>query len=290
MSDALALERSYKLIFAKTGKPKELRRHARKVFKRQDVAVIVPEVMVKITSFSTRGRSIREHANYICRNGKNPVYDSSDTLLNPGGANDRKAITAHVEAVEAADPAIRKNARLTMNMVLSMPPNTESGAFRDSVRTFLADHFDNHDYLYTFHTDTVCEHAHVFVPMLGHDGQRINPRKDDIARWREGFADRLERNGILANATPAPSRNQKTQREPKRWEPSPIDERVGYGATVNLSTEAHVKVIAAWRIIQQDFADREDHAMAKSIGDFVQAHFGVTERDRASQVLEDYSR
>jgi hypothetical protein len=65
---------------------------------------------------------------------------------------------------------------------------------------------------------------------------------------------------------------------------------VGYGATVNLSTEAHVKVIAAWRIIQQDFADREDHAMAKSIGDFVQAHFGVTERDRASQVLEDYSR
>jgi len=81
-----------------------------------------------------------------------------------------------------------------------MPPGTEKEGFREATKEFLKEEFGNHDYHYVFHDNKDHYHAHVVVPMVDRDLKRINPRKEDIQRWRETFSNELEKEGILANA------------------------------------------------------------------------------------------
>ena len=53
---------------------------------------------------------------------------------------------------------------------------------------------------------------HLTVKTAGLDGNRLNPRKSDIQRWREGFAEALRDQGIDATTT---SRLHRTTHE--RW-------------------------------------------------------------------------
>ncbi|MFV0275823.1 MAG: relaxase/mobilization nuclease domain-containing protein, partial [Parahaliea sp.] len=220
-------DKAFRLVFAKTGKPRVQREHAKRVLKKaKQTRVPIPEVMVKITSFSKSGR-LGDHLSYISRNGKNPVYDAADSELGKPGAEQREALRDHERGVEDVDRKGHKNKRLTCNLILSMPPGTPSEAFRASVREMLAEQFANYDYIYTFHDDTDQEHAHVSVPMMGFDGKRLNPRKGDLAQWRERFAGALERNGIPANAMPAIAQNRQTlRRESRRY---PQTELSGFG-------------------------------------------------------------
>jgi hypothetical protein len=93
-----------------------------------------------------------------------------------------------------------------MNLMLSMPAGTETGAFEPAVREFLSEQFQAHDHLFTFHGDRDHYHAHVVVGLQGQDGRWLNPRKHDLLAWRQSFAASLERHGIAAEATPACSR------------------------------------------------------------------------------------
>jgi type IV secretory pathway VirD2 relaxase len=51
----------------------------------------------------------------------------------------------------------------------------------------------------------------------GRDGQRLNPRKEDLRRWREVFAQRLRARGIEAEATPQCTRGARHLNE-RVWE------------------------------------------------------------------------
>jgi hypothetical protein len=60
--------------------------------------------------------------------------------------------------------------------------------------------------LHTFETDPDPHparhpHVHLTVKTAGFDGTRLNPRKPDLQRWREGFADALREQGIEATTT-----------------------------------------------------------------------------------------
>ena len=60
--------------------------------------------------------------------------------------------------------------------------------------------------LHTFETDSDPNpsrhpHVHLTVKAAGFDGTRLNPRKPDLQRWREGFAEALREHGIDATAT-----------------------------------------------------------------------------------------
>lgn len=148
-----------------------------------------PEVMVKITSFAKNSSTVTDHLSYICRNGEVPIYDSYDRDV----SEERFAgdITRETEDIKG---------RKTMNMILSMPEGTEKDGFQEATREFLRNEFSDHDYHYVFHDDKGHFHAHVVVPMVDRELNRINPRKEDIQRYREGFAESLEKEGILANA------------------------------------------------------------------------------------------
>ena len=108
--------------------------------------------------------------------------------------------------------------RESFHLVLSMPEGTDELAVKRAARDFAAREFSGHAYVmaqHTFETDPDPEpsrhpHVHLIVKARGDDLVRLNPRKADLQRWREGFAQALNEHGIDAAAT---KRMQRLQRQ-----------------------------------------------------------------------------
>ena len=110
--------------------------------------------------------------------------------------------------------------RDAFHLVLSMPTRTDPLSVQRAARDFATREFAGFQYamvLHTFETDPdprPSPHPHVYlmVKAVGLDGVRLNPRKADLQRWREGFAEALREHGIEATTT---SRIHRTTHE--RW-------------------------------------------------------------------------
>ena len=88
-----------------------------------------------------------------------------------------------------------------------MPPGTNPIAVKDAVRAFAIETFGaNHDYVFVQHLDDKHPHVHLTVRSQGYNGKRLNPRKADLATWRERFAGELRLRGVAAEATPRRTR------------------------------------------------------------------------------------
>lgn len=169
-----------------------------------------PEVMVKITNRLGAGKgmaAIREHLSYISRNGKLELETDTGEFL-----SDKPSIVEYSQEWKAQVrgkpiPEVSKR-REAFNMILSMPSGTPDKAVKDAARAFLKEEFGGkHRYCFTLHIDTDKPHVHACVlaaPVK--KGKRLNPRKADLQRWREGFAEQLRDIGIDANATPRRTR------------------------------------------------------------------------------------
>jgi hypothetical protein len=165
-----------------------------------------PEVMVKITSKKNAGKgmaTIRNHLDYISRNGKVMLEDHEGRLLNA------RADVNDVKKDWAADiPEISYRCE-TMNVMFSMKKGTPPEVVNEAVREYLKEEFGGkHEYLFALHTDTDNPHVHVVIKMspIHKKDKRLNPRKNDLQRWREGFAENLRKLGVDANATPRKTR------------------------------------------------------------------------------------
>jgi len=173
-------------------------------------------------------------------------------------------------------------------MMLSMPAGTDKTAFELAVGDFLDGEYAAFDYVYAFHDDRDHYHAHVVVGLLGSDGRWLNPRKNDIAQWRQSFASRLEGRGIAARATPSYSRGKPkagyrrdlaeagkrgTRRVPR---PAPT-----YDA--EKEKDAIEKRAQAWTRIAKHYREAGDEAAAEQISGFVADSFSGREApDRAA--------
>lgn len=249
-----------------------------------------PQVMVKITSFAGSREGLAAHLDYISRNGKNEVFDPTGSPFSAIGAQmglaGRDALQ-HYGGELAAGPIPegpvgkkkgRPRSRVSMNLMLSMPAGTDTGAFELAVRDFLSEQFRAHDHLFTFHDDRDHYHAHVVVGLQSHDGRWLNPRKGDLLTWREGFAASLERHGIPAEATPAYSRGKgkdgyrrdleelgrRGARE--RPDPSPSFE-------AEIEERAIRRRAAAWTRIAAHYTEAGDREAADAIRGYVADHF-----------------
>jgi len=56
-------------------------------------------------------------------------------------------------------------------------------------------------YVFAAHDDEAHPHVHQSLQVRGPDGRRLNPRRQDLRRWRERFAEQLRAHGVEANAT-----------------------------------------------------------------------------------------
>lgn len=213
-----------------------------------------PEVMVKISGGARGAKQLREHLNYITRNGEltaETPHGNLEGREDVAGAaqawwtNRGESVSRH-----------RANSRETVNMVLSMPPGTDrdkllAGARLFASRTFAA----NHDYLLVEHRDTNHPHVHLTVRALGHDLTRLNPKKADLQAWREGLALELRAQGLMAEATPRRARGVVTKH--KRQALFHMDRDVRAGNTKRVPRVQRAKIAEAVREITQQVAAGE---------------------------------
>ena len=163
-----------------------------------------PEVMVKISGGGKGMRQVKAHLDYISRNGLVTLENEEGQLITGREAVRDLRDEWKYGQYGIAEEAQRKEA---FNIVLSMPPGTDRMSVNDAARAFAATEFSsNHAYVFAAHDDEPHPHVHLCVKALGLDGTRLNPRKADLQRWRESFAEALRQRGIDANATPRTAR------------------------------------------------------------------------------------
>ena len=181
------------------------------------VARRAPEVMVKVTGRTRDGGHLKAHLDYISRNGA-LALDGPDGERLDGRAEVHALARAWAEEF-AMEPGRRRDASISLSIVLSMPAGTDAARLHDAARAFAAETFgERFPYVFALHDEGRHPHVHLTVRRLGREGERLNPRKADLQIWREGFARALRDRSIEAEATPRRTRGvtRKAERTPIR--------------------------------------------------------------------------
>ncbi len=177
------------------------------------IAGRAPEVMVKVTGRTRDGAHLKAHLDYISRNGELTLEDQDGALLR--GREDVREAAGDWAALADLDSGRRANSPMSLSLVLSMPRETDPIAMRDAAGDFARSAFGGRfDYVMALHTDAGHPHVHLSVRALGYGGERLNPKKADLAAWRQRFAETLRDRGIEAEATPRRARG--VVRKPER--------------------------------------------------------------------------
>lgn len=252
----------------------------------------VPEVIVKISGSGRGMKRIKSHIEYISRNGSVDLEDQYGE-----SARGMQAVNDILDEWRYGGFPIAEesNKREAFNIVLSMPPGTDREAVTNAAREFAQDEFSkNYSYVFATHTDEKHPHVHLCVKSMGRDGTRLNPRKADLQQWRERFAEKLNANGIEANATRRPVRG-KTIKSVKQQaihiqkrgiknrnhqgQMEAVIDTVQYGieaanplaAKISKSREHVVKHFKAASLILERSSNPKDKELAKEIDVFVRA-------------------
>ena len=178
-----------------------LRDRARAIRQRLQATVVrrAPQVMVKVTGGGRGVAAIAAHLRYISKNGRLPVEDDRGAVRE--GKDGLLELAEQWRHAGALIPE-RSSRREAFNLMLSMPAGTPAEAVQSAARTFARTELSNHRYAMMLHTHQANPHVHLSVRAEGKDGQRLNPRKADLRRWRETFAEKLRELGIEAEASP----------------------------------------------------------------------------------------
>lgn len=166
---------------------------------RNTVRKSAPEVMVKISGGGKSFQLVKNHLDYISRNGDVTLEDQSGNIFSGRAEVRDMQAEWRIGGYPISDEVGSKAA---FNIVLSMPPGTDRKGVTDAARDFANAEFgDNYSYVFATHDDEKHPHVHLCVKAMGQDGTKLNPRKADLQRWRELFAEKLQDYGIEANAT-----------------------------------------------------------------------------------------
>lgn len=177
-----------------------VREHLQHIVKR------TPQVLVRISGGGKGMGRIRAHLDYISRHGQLALEDQDGERHL--GKEDLAWLGYSWQAggMPIAEESGRREA---LNIVLSMPAGTDAFALQAAARAFAAAEFGGHQYAMVLHTldgdpsrtASAHPHVHLCVKVAGDDGRRLNPRKQDLQRWRDAFAQRLREHGIDAAAS-----------------------------------------------------------------------------------------
>lgn len=176
----------------------------------QSAALKKPEVMVKIPPRKGAANgigAIRNHLDYISRNGKLDVEDQ-DGLIYAGKKQIHDGVANAWKALGVPEKSRKRQA---INVVLSMPPGTNPAAVKNASREFASEQFEGHQFAFVQHLDEKHPHVHLCIMMKNQFGRRMDPRKADLFEWRLRFADKMREQGVECAATRRVHRG-KTQR------------------------------------------------------------------------------
>jgi hypothetical protein len=158
-----------------------------------------PQVMVKVTGGGRGMRAIAAHLRYISKNGRLEIEDHDGNK-----SRGREALREIADEWRFGGTLIEdvSDRREAYNIMLSMPrggadPLIVERAAREFAQAELADH----KYVMVLHDHQANPHVHLSVRAESMHGKRLNPRKTDLHRWRETFAEKLRGWGIDAEAS-----------------------------------------------------------------------------------------
>jgi hypothetical protein len=181
-----------------------IRRHIEATVRR------APQVMVKVTGGGRGMAAIAAHFRYITKNGRLEIEDDRGVV-----ERGKDAMREIERQWQHGGARIEREGhrREAFNIMLSMPRGTDPLTIQRAAREFARIEFADHRYVMVLHDHQANPHVHLSVKAESKHGRRLNPRKADLQRWREVFAERLRERGIDAEATRQATRGENRTRD-----------------------------------------------------------------------------
>lgn len=254
------------------------RLRAAAIRKRIEATVVrrAPQVMVKVTGGGRGMKAIAAHFRYISKNGRLEMEDQrGETMRGKDALRDVADEWRFGGSLipDGAEPGHRREA---YNIMLSMPRGTDPLTVQRAAREFAKAELADHKYVMVLHDHQANPHVHISVRAESRHGKRLNPRKTDLHRWREVFAEKLRGYGVEAEATRQATRGRSQNYDPLWRVKARADGRLrttrqgtkSSGRAISTRAEA----VEAWRQLSRALAmseSRDDHYLARSIDTYV---------------------
>ena len=243
-----------------------------------------PQVMVKVTGGGRGMKAIAAHFRYISKNGRLDIEDERGETVRgkdalPELADDWRFGGTLIDDI--AEPGQRREA---FNIMLSMPRGTDPLTVQRAAREFAQIELADHKYVMVLHDHQANPHVHISVRAESKHGKRLNPRKADLHRWRETFAEKLRDRGVEAEATRQATRGRNRNyealwrikaREDGRLRTNRVDTKSSQRAR-----EVRAQAFEAWTQLGRALgtsAEPGDQELARSISSYLKN--AVDERD-----------
>lgn len=238
------------------------------------------QVMVKVTGGGRGMAAIGAHLRYISRRGELEFEDDRGVVR--GG---KEALQDLAEQWRYGGSFIDETShrREAFNIMLSMKTGTDPSIVQRAAREFAQTELAGHRYVMVLHDHQANPHVHISVRAESREGKRLNPRKADLQRWRETFAEKLRGWGIDAEAT-----RQRTRGESRNYEPiwrikAGLEGRLRNPTSPEkssvASSEARADAAEAWAHIAEGLSrsdSAEDRQLAEHVDGFLARTFGVS--------------
>lgn len=250
----------------------------------------VPQVMVKVTGGGRGMKAIAAHLRYISKNGRLEIEDQRGETM--GGKEALRDLADDWRfggslIPDEAEPGHRREA---YNIMLSMPRGTDVLIVQRAAREFAQAELADHKYVMVLHEHQANPHVHISVRAESKHGKRLNPRKADLHRWRETFAEKLRGYGVDAEASRQATRA-RTRNYDALWRLKAGQEgrlrtsrrSVKTGATARATRS---QAADAWMHIAHALArsgDAVDRKLAAAISEFVAETSVTRTRDHPAQ-------
>jgi len=218
-----------------------------------------PQVMVKVTGGGRGMKAIAAHFRYISKNGRLDIEDDQGNV-----SRGKDAVRELTEDWRMGGSLIENEShrREAFNIILSMPRGTDALAVLRAAREFAQEELADHKHVMVLHDHQANPHVHLCVRAESKSGRRLNPRKADLHRWRETFAEKLRGWGIEAEASRQVARGA-TRNYPSLWQAKARDEgRLRKALRAQKSgrraTAHRAEAQEAWRHLASALADSPD--------------------------------
>ncbi|MGE0100119.1 MAG: conjugal transfer protein TraS [Hydrogenophaga sp.] len=193
-----------------------MRQRAAAIRQRIEATVVrrAPQVMVKVTGGGRSMQAIAAHFRYISKNGRLDIENEQGDTVRGKSAVHELADDWRFGGSLIDDVGYRREA---FNIMLSMPRGTDPLIVQKAAREFAQTELADHKYVMVLHDHQANPHVHISVRAESMSGRRLNPRKADLQRWRETFAEKLRGYGVDAEATRQATRCRKVS-HPDLWQ------------------------------------------------------------------------
>jgi len=231
--------------------------------------------MVKVTGGGRGMRGIAAHFKYISKNGRLDIEDDRGEVLR--GKDDLRGLADdwRLGGTPIDDIGFRREA---FNIMLSMPRGVDPLYVLKAAREFAQTELSDHKYVMVLHDHQANPHVHLSVRAEARHGKRLNPRKADLSRWRQTFAEILRGWGVEAEASARLVRGQHKEYEPlwrvKAREDARLRSAKAPGRQIDRSnrfglTERVWLELANALAVSDDAKDRETGAVARRFAENV---------------------